>query len=498
MRKTLLLLSLFVVTNVIGQNIDLDCQRLSARDIDGTARYVGMAGAMTALGGDPSAVLDNPAGLGIYRHSEVMMTLAIRPETTMPLNTKQKWTNTGFNIKQVSAVFAMTKPYQTTGIVANNIMIGFQRMKTYDSKYQITGIDKNNSLTRVAAEKVSGRGITEQMLANEGADASILTWSENENIGWLSGMMYHTYLINPDQGSGDTYRSLLYKDESYSTDLLVEESGHSNHFSFDYSMNISNRFYWGIGLNISWMDYYKRTTYKEAFGAENFYLKSILQQKTVGVNGTIGFLYRPVQAFRIGASFQTPSIMKLQQASDGEILSNIAMVDTTGKEYIGTFSRLTPYVCRYTNNQFTTPLRFSISPAVQIGRYALIAFQYDLSHWKNTLDTYTFKVGVEGAINGHWLIEAGYAYESSFVKKDKQPIYAIPSNTVRLDTDWRNIYNSQYASFGFGFHGDWGIGHITYQCRWQQSDVYAHEIAAPAPMRTLTHNIVVTIGWHSL
>ena len=37
-----------------------DVQRFAERQIAGTARYVGMGGAMTAIGGDPSAVLDNP------------------------------------------------------------------------------------------------------------------------------------------------------------------------------------------------------------------------------------------------------------------------------------------------------------------------------------------------------------------------------------------------------------------------------------------------------
>ena len=46
-----------------------DVQRLSERQIIGTACFVGMGGAMTAIGGDPSAVLDNPAGLGLYRRS---------------------------------------------------------------------------------------------------------------------------------------------------------------------------------------------------------------------------------------------------------------------------------------------------------------------------------------------------------------------------------------------------------------------------------------------
>ena len=52
-----------------------DVQRFSERQIIGTARYVGMGGAMTAIGGDPSSVLDNPAGLGLYRRSEIALTI---------------------------------------------------------------------------------------------------------------------------------------------------------------------------------------------------------------------------------------------------------------------------------------------------------------------------------------------------------------------------------------------------------------------------------------
>ena len=497
MRKTLLLLSLFIATNAIGQEVDLDCQSLSARDIDGTARYVGLAGAMTAIGGDPSAVMDNPAGLGIYRHSEVMVTLGVRPETTMPLDTRKRWTSTHVDAKQISAVFALTNHNKTSGIVSNNFMIGFQRMKTYDSRYQIsgTGTGKDSSLTHVAAQKASGRGITENMIANEGADASIKRWYENEEIGWLSGMMYHTYLINPN--GTDTYSSLLRDGESYAYDMVVEELGHRNHFSVDYSMNISNRFYWGLGLNIHWLDYYKSTTYMEQFGSENFTNSTMLQLKGIGVNGSIGFLYRPVKAFRIGAGFQTPTIMKLQQATDGKIVANIEMLDSTGtKRSTETISKLAPYVNRYEFTRYSMPLQFSVSPAVQIGKYALIAFQYDLSHWKNTFDIHTFKVGFEGVIKDSWMVEAGYAYESSLLKK--QPIYSVNPVSIRLDTDWRNIRHSHYASLGVGYHGEWAIVHAAYQCRIQNSDVYAHEMAPRTPMRTLTHSIVVTIAWHSL
>ena len=43
----------------------------------GTARFVGMGGAFTSLGSDISCMTQNPAGLGLYRHSDIGLTFDI-------------------------------------------------------------------------------------------------------------------------------------------------------------------------------------------------------------------------------------------------------------------------------------------------------------------------------------------------------------------------------------------------------------------------------------
>lgn len=44
--------------------------KLVDKDLNGTARYVGMGGAMEALGADISTISTNPAGLGLFRSSQ--------------------------------------------------------------------------------------------------------------------------------------------------------------------------------------------------------------------------------------------------------------------------------------------------------------------------------------------------------------------------------------------------------------------------------------------
>ena len=42
---------------------------LASKDLNGTARYVGMGGAMEALGADITTMGTNPAGIGMFRRS---------------------------------------------------------------------------------------------------------------------------------------------------------------------------------------------------------------------------------------------------------------------------------------------------------------------------------------------------------------------------------------------------------------------------------------------
>ena len=53
----------------------VDAYNLSQSELRGTARFMSMGGAFTALGGDLSTLGQNPAGVGVYRGSEIGATL---------------------------------------------------------------------------------------------------------------------------------------------------------------------------------------------------------------------------------------------------------------------------------------------------------------------------------------------------------------------------------------------------------------------------------------
>ena len=57
--------SLFTALSVNAQET-YENAKLAGEDLNGTARYVGMGGAMEALGADISTIGTNPAGLGLF------------------------------------------------------------------------------------------------------------------------------------------------------------------------------------------------------------------------------------------------------------------------------------------------------------------------------------------------------------------------------------------------------------------------------------------------
>ena len=54
-----------------------DVLQLSQTELRGTSRFQAMAGAFGALGGDLSTLTQNPGGIGVYRNSDIGITMSL-------------------------------------------------------------------------------------------------------------------------------------------------------------------------------------------------------------------------------------------------------------------------------------------------------------------------------------------------------------------------------------------------------------------------------------
>ena len=192
-----------LLIGMVGVGFAQDYARLSEQGIYGTARYVGFGGAMTAIGGDPSAVHDNPAGLGLYRRFEAMTSLEVNIDKTWQTGTGNNATYTTFRLPQASVVFSLPTPtLGNEGIQFHNLMLSYRRLNSFNRSYLAKGI----------------KGVSLGALV----DSPTIPL----NIPFCTDLLNRT------------------------NQMKLRESGYVDEFAFDWSMNISNQWYVGVGLGV--------------------------------------------------------------------------------------------------------------------------------------------------------------------------------------------------------------------------------------------------------
>ena len=469
MKRYLTILSLILICQLATAQ---DVQRFAERSTIGTARYVGMGGAMTAIGGDPSAAMVNPAGLGLYRRSEISVSIDETIDNTQQVGCNDTYQRTRFAAPQISAIWAWGNSQKQRGLVYNNFMFSHNRLATFNRDIVVKGAGMGMVPTICNITNDEG-GVSEEFLVNK-------PW-DNVEIGWLSILGYEAYLIDPIENN-KWKPAVDFTDGS----LSISETGTSDQYTISWAGNISNQWYIGVGVNIPTINYTKHTSLREENkqNSSSAELKSMFHVSGVGVSGSFGLIYRPIQALRIGASLQTPPILSLSRQSTGDMYSTIA-----GQKY----EVLTPE-SGVMDIDIASPLRTSVSVAGQLGKIGLIAVQYDYAHSSEMDDIHTLRMGAEAQVTRGLFLNAGYVYESSFMKED--PKWLLGYNEIRTDMDYRYTAATQYASAGIGYRSDVVVAQLAYQYGWQTIHQYAsEEQALPFYVDTHTHRIVATLAW---
>ena len=437
-----ILLLVALLLGRVGVGCAQDNARMSDHTIMGTARYVGMSGAMTAIGGDPSAALDNPAGLGLYRRSEVLLTGDFSfDRTSQSLATGAEKRNIAM-IPQASWVISlMTSNPTEVGAQYHNFMFSFHRLHSFYRNMYATA---------------EGEASLGALFASTGVDMGIDYCADRTAL---------------------------------SNELLLQESGYIHDYGIDWAMNISNRWYVGAGLHVQSYNLTADATYKEVFptinaDGLNYANRNVtyLHYRGSGANGSLGVLYRPLNWLRLGFSLQTPSIATLTINSDGTFTGRTDSVRSSEAPYLTG------------KDKFSAPLHTSTSVAFQLGTLGMLALQYDYRHTLYQEHYHSMRVGLEIIPVMGLYLNAGYAYESTFGSQSN--IVNIDPTLERQDAYYQVPKYSQYASVALGYRGEFIIVQAAYQFRWQAMQLYAHQNATPYSLESQTHRIVLTLGWH--
>jgi len=350
-----------------GQNMD-DALRYSRLFYQGTARFNGMSGAFTALGGDVSAIGLNPAAAGVFRSTEVSITPAV---FFRDLNTD--WNGygsddsySGLTLGQAGLVSSF-RTGSGKGLTNLNLAYTFNRTNNYYRNAVIDGISNNSSMADFWALQATGYRTGE--------------------LGGTAFMAYDTYLIDTLPNYLDEYASIFsYYGETYpeygqKLKRVIDNSGYSNEHTIALGASLGDKVYLGAGFgitNVSYTGHYSHLESDDAqntFDFVNFTYTDHFKATGSGWNFKLGAIVRPFESLRIGVGFTTPTIYTID-----EVFYNSLSVKLDNDTPADPSDDANPVV----NNEdmtyryrVTTPYHLNAGIAYQIGNFGLISADYE-------------------------------------------------------------------------------------------------------------------------
>ena len=361
----------------------------------GTARSTAMAGAFTSLGADLSSMSINPAGLGMYRSSEVGITFGSNlasSKFSMPYggNTERK-----FSVNNLGAAWNL---YQGSGSLTS-FTFGFNYNKLVDLNYRLSARTPN-SVASIA-------DMFEQLL--DGTHHGVLPtdniYGVTNQYLWGAVLAYKNYLIDPDPDSGTSYiTSSIAPDASVEHLSTVESKGHVGEFNISGGFNMENKIYFGFSIGILELQHSKRVYYGERYTNNGLELNAdgnvigigqtlpsdvplIYTDYTqrvaangVGINLKAGVIYRPTSSLRLGLAFHTPSAMAIDRKYQAQMF--VKGFDVPNDQYVESAARVQKSDELYSYCEYYSPPRLMLGASYTFGQKAILSMDYEHT-WYN-------------------------------------------------------------------------------------------------------------------
>lgn len=444
--------------------------KLIDNDLNGTARYVGMGGAMETLGADISVINSNPAGIGLFRRSSGSVSFGLVSQDGASSFKYGNKTNASFD--QAGFVYSLRDGRRTF------INFGFNYHKSKNFDYILNAA---SGLNGASQHKLSYM----KALANENnLDKTSSGWrGKFAYTSQLDNLYYNTLMMTSSDG-------FFYNDASR-YEFGRAETGYIGEYDFNTSVNVNDRVYLGITIGIHDVHYTGHSLYNEALVNLNNQTVgdiTVNDERRItgtGYNASFGIIFRPVDAspFRIGLSVTTPTWYDLKTSNYTYLINN-TKADGGGK--------LQGDYPNYTTGEsyefkLFTPWKFGVSLGHTVGNYLALGASYeyadysrldtrvndgyDVDYWgdvyehsssdepmnRHTRETLkavsTLKIGAEAKVMPNLAVRAGYNYVSPMFKKEGYKDGNIDSygSNYSSATDYTNWEATNRYTVGVGY-----------------------------------------------
>ena len=531
MKKIILAVyGLLMVLNMNGQNA-YDAERILNHELNGTARFVGMGGAMSALGGDISVMGSNPAGIGIFRSNDMSVSFGFNStETESNFNgNSMKEDKTRASLDQLGFVYTY-KVGNTTSLRFVNFGFNYHKSKNFNRLFSMGGQLDGLSQSWQLASEMDYAGVT-----SASSFDAILNSENPYRTNWNRYPVLGVMGVQTGVVDWPNYADYLLGWDGDRNHFFSQEKGGINQYDFNVAFNIEDRIYLGATLGFYDVNYDRYSSYTEdligymaadgsdpniyALPADNdkvvdnggYTLENSYRLEGSGADLKLGVIVRPLEdsPFRLGLALHTPTWYELTESYNATLSSDILAYDSPYSQTLS--DHLSPEYLTY-DYKMVTPWKFNVSAGTTFGGVLALGAEYEYADYSsskledvdgfelggqssvedNLEGVHTFRAGMEARIAPQFSFRAGYNHTSAAFKEDAYSALDV----YRTHTDFNNVKARNTVTFGIGYRGDVIYADMAYKCDMYKSDFYAFDDIdlSKTEVDNSRHQLLFTLG----
>ena len=464
---------------------EIDALRYSFIVPQTTARSMGFGSALGSVGADFGSLSVNPAGIGVYRSSDVMFTPSLKFNNVDAtyLNGLNNDQNTKFNFNNLGIVFTRAergKRYEKSKWKTLAFGVGLNRLADFNRNYFYTGLMKGQGNNYSSYSELYA------------VDAN--AFGGQDNLGFAADIIY--------LGTNGFYYPVPNWETGIIQSASVEERGGINELVLSLGGNYQEKLMIGATLGLPSVRYNRESYFDEEDATNDtsnsfFYFRhnQSLAITGVGANLKLGIIYKPVDEFRVGVAIHTPTWFGLTETFNQNIVADMELPSHP--------VQVIPFESQY-DYGIRTPWRAIVSATGFLGTYGFITADYEYVDYtamrlnldnqaanrERTVNTVirrsfqgasNFRVGVEGRMDDFFgRVGVGY-YGNPYKSKDMK-------------------MNRTDFSFGVGYRGAHFFADIAYvhatQNQYEAPYTLPDPVVVPkAKLENKFNTIALTFGW---
>lgn len=318
MKIYLLSLTLMLTLIASAQNPDYSL-RTAWFTQNGSARNIATGGVMGSLGGEITANHVNPAGIGLFKTNEFVLSPGF-----LLNNNKFKYRGSDTLNNKNSFGYGASGIILSTGVnrkskwTSSAFALSVNQLASYNNRIQFKGFNNMSSFSEQYLEELT------RDLADTNAALS--------NYIFGSSLAFRTFLVdtaNNASGNFIGYQSLVPISTGVNQSYDATTRGGYHEIALGVAGNLEDKMYVGGSLTIPVISYSRDLVYRETDATNDpnnqfssFEFRETFTSQGLGIGAKIGTIYKPKEHWRIGFAFHTPQYITFKDRVRASMTAN--------------------------------------------------------------------------------------------------------------------------------------------------------------------------------